>query len=261
LDIVIRSENLIAGIENKIFADIYNDLEDYSNHLQELAKPTGRPPLKIIICLGKEKPANDHGFKIISYEEFFERLLQNLGPAIPHADPQYLSLLLNFIATIRNLKRGTHMDDQTIQFFKDNSKVAFELYVKTDELLREFRSKTKQLRKGLGDLPSNVSCGVWDGTEQESEFHSTVYCDLEVEKGLTIAFDARVTLNGWRINAFPRKENQAQGEVNNWLQKRGIPSLKCSEREWIYAQFDFKEKVETVAKEFRELIVSVHSRV
>lgn len=47
IDIVIQNENLVIGIENKIYASIYNDLENYSNTLNKLKKTS----IKVLLSL------------------------------------------------------------------------------------------------------------------------------------------------------------------------------------------------------------------
>src|SRR5690554_1625033 len=53
IDIVILADNFVLGIENKIDASLYNDLEDYSSTIEDLAKPLGIPTFKIVLSKNK----------------------------------------------------------------------------------------------------------------------------------------------------------------------------------------------------------------
>jgi hypothetical protein len=136
LDIVAHSSELTIGIENKISAPVYNDLKDYSDHLEAKAKASGNPAIKIILCLKKDALVTDHGFKMISYDEFSECLLKKIGPGLLDANPRYLGLLLEFLNTMKNLKTGTHMDAELVEFFKSNSQTV-ELYRQAENMLDE----------------------------------------------------------------------------------------------------------------------------
>jgi hypothetical protein len=81
IDIVLRSESSVIVIENKIYASVYNDLQDYIGFIQRTNK--GKKVYGVVLCL---QPQNQEGifneFKIVTYDEYFGRVLQLLGYAI-----------------------------------------------------------------------------------------------------------------------------------------------------------------------------------
>ena len=155
------------------------------------------------------------------------------------------------------------MDDQMLKFFKDHSATACELYTKTEELVKELRAKTKEFHKGLQKMPKDVMSSKYNDLAEENTLHSTVFCDLEISGDLTIALDARITPQGWKIYAFTRNDSPTiqVSKSNAWLKSRGIKPLRSSEQEWVYAEFKFGESVEVVRKKFEELAIKIHTAI
>ena len=53
IDIVVRTDDLALGIENKIGAKLYNDLGEYAEHVEEIAG-SGRRALLITLTVDDE---------------------------------------------------------------------------------------------------------------------------------------------------------------------------------------------------------------
>ena len=116
IDLVISTDTLIVGIENKIYHELHNDLDDYGQYLAEKAK--GRRVCKIL--LGLNSPNDDQelfGFKPITYQEYFDEVLRRIGPVIIGSTDRYLRFALEVIETVKHLTEGSAMDSQMLDFF------------------------------------------------------------------------------------------------------------------------------------------------
>ena len=119
IDILIRTDSQIIAIENKLDAAVYNPLDEYSEALDEWAKPTQLQTAKVILSLKKEPGAS--GFVCITYEEFFKEIRKLMGNHVSTSCQKWLLYLVDFMCTVENLKEGSDMDlTETDRFFVKN---------------------------------------------------------------------------------------------------------------------------------------------
>src|SRR5439155_24598399 len=83
IDLVIVGDALLVGIENKIYAGLYNPFAEYRKRLEDIAneKEISRENvLMILLSLNPQKSTEGlHGFTPVTYDEFFSVLLRNIG--------------------------------------------------------------------------------------------------------------------------------------------------------------------------------------
>lgn len=114
IDIVIQGNEFVLGIENKISADLYNDLDQYSKTLEETANK--RLCFKIVLALKKEETRA--GFISVTYADFFNKIESNLNKYIYSADSKFLLFLLDFMKTI--IKPNPMKDNEELFNFFNN---------------------------------------------------------------------------------------------------------------------------------------------
>lgn len=147
LDILFRGENFVVGIENKLYADLYNDLNDYSNSIDEEAKKHNKEhKFKIVLSITNKDIPNDNDFKNITYADFFEKINQNLPAYIYNAHPKYLLFLNDFMNTIQ--RPNIMSNQELVTFLQENNEDIDELIQKYDEfkttIFNEFKGKVEQ---------------------------------------------------------------------------------------------------------------------
>ena len=269
LDIVFKNEeSLVGGIENKIRAPVYNDLRDYAEHLNGLAEKTGRPAIKIILCVKKPHLEEDFGFKMVTYEAFAGNILKNIGPKIPGANQLHLNLLLEFMATIENEKHGTHMNPSLLEFFKKNAATAHKFWHDAvPELISEMKDKSREVKNVFEE--SEWAAKVqplkhWDdsGKSYRREFACGVSCRMEVAQHVSLEIEALITLSGWQINAYPVErpdldvvEKFFRGDTR--LSRRADSDWPL----WEYCQPPYEADCNIVAMKFSELVEHVSERI
>jgi hypothetical protein len=223
IDLVIESDDFVLGIENKLFADLYNDLDDYKNYLENKYLRKDRPVYKIVLSLDIIQPTFDnnlHGFKPITYALFFEKVIANIGSYFLTAREPHVIFLRDFIQTIQNLQRQTSMDKQRLIFFHENRQDLAKLLTEVDVLRKDMREKVKQLKEliaeEVGRLPYPVESGLW----RSSDVRDFLWYTVKISDLFWLQVDVVITPAGWRIRFFKRK-----GEINdvkNWINAREI---------------------------------------
>jgi hypothetical protein len=209
LDLVIQTDPLVVGIENKINASDYNDFRDYSDHIDELAEAdhkddkaarTARDAIKILLNLRGIEPSPEHwDFESVTYNDFFKNLRQHLGPKILEADQRYLGYLIDFMTTVQNVMKGTHMNPQLLKFFQENSTLAHRFYLSTVELLDDMKAKIRPLKDMDWPKTTEVKFEDCSGGESVSEFAWWSWCVIDLGNGVELGLQAGLMPNRWEI--------------------------------------------------------------
>uniref|UniRef100_UPI00292DB965 PD-(D/E)XK nuclease family protein n=1 Tax=Pedobacter aquatilis TaxID=351343 RepID=UPI00292DB965 len=124
LDILIKCPDMIIGIENKIYASVYNPLETYAKQIALFGK---KNIFKIILTVRKITDQNEktyianNGFQIVNYTDYFTVIKRNIGNYITNGNPKYLTFIYDFIQTIENMTGENYNNNKLIQFFSNNS--------------------------------------------------------------------------------------------------------------------------------------------
>ena len=119
IDIVVTANNFVLGIENKVEAGLYNDLADYSETIDELAKGHSLPTYKIVLSKDRiSTDINTYGFLNLIYTDLKRKIRTNIGEFTDYSDTKYLVFLLDFL---KNMGDNTMKDNlEVIDFFLKN---------------------------------------------------------------------------------------------------------------------------------------------
>ena len=141
LDLLITCDEFAIGIEMKVNAGLYNDLEDYGK-LITAHKPSGIA-YKVVLSNAQYQP--DAGFVNLRYTNLIPAIKQQLGNYVLAADPKYTAFLLDFLTHVTNYTGGCTMDLELLAFMKDNHKAVTALIAKHDEIHRLLVEKMLQI--------------------------------------------------------------------------------------------------------------------
>lgn len=132
IDLVLETETTVIGIENKIDAGLYNNLEAYLEHLQGLAKSDStedqaselEPRESMLVVLSPREfdvsaPVGRGCFSLL-YEALFARVQLNLGSYLDGADLHWLAIMRDFIENISRMTRVDGMGNDRVQFIAQN---------------------------------------------------------------------------------------------------------------------------------------------
>jgi hypothetical protein len=157
LDILIKNNDWVIGIENKIWANVYNPLEKYGNRIEQYDK---QKDYKIILTLreinnkDELKHIENNGFIILLYTAFFESIKKRIGEYISNGNMKYILYLYDFIQTLENMKGNNIMNKEMDAFFAENID-------KLEELLEDFQEyKNKKYQiviDKIGELKTKIN--------------------------------------------------------------------------------------------------------
>lgn len=221
IDLVIKSENYTIGIENKIHADFYNDFEDYSQYLESISKSADQVS-KILLCLKSPKIPSEklYGFILITYEVFFQKIVENIGSYFLTAQQHHTTFLRDFIKTMQNLDEVTSLDPQRLKYFYDNHDNITLLLDELDMLRKDIQRKVERLNesiavKNISNL--NIQSGVWKPLK---DLIAANWYIIEIDDSFWLQVDFCLTSKGWTGQVWNKK-----GTIQNtieWVNARNF---------------------------------------
>jgi hypothetical protein len=225
IDIVIITDEFVVGIENKIYAGVYNDLDDYSAYLNSMKND--RNLYRVILSI-YSIPSNDSGFVNIRYSEFFSNIDKLIGDYWHDGNQKYLVYLKDFMQTIRRIEGGTKLDNDLANFFNENLD-------DTQNLMKAINEMKKSLRQRVQDLGTRIiydenKCKQWFWRDNDLLLDDLVH-DIYVDDAV-VAIDANTYPVGWSIFIWLRKAGKNslrnKPELATWLTSKGLPESDIS---------------------------------
>lgn len=138
IDITIVTDDFVIAIENKIFADVYNPLEIYREHVKN--KYSDKKNKQFVVLSVKRITALDkierEGFCYVSYADLFRVIKEKIGKYVIGCDQTYLTFLFDFIRTIE--KKYIYNNTEMKQFFLKNRETI-------DKLVEQYEAFKKEI--------------------------------------------------------------------------------------------------------------------
>ena len=187
IDIVARNEEIIIGIENKIKANVYNDLYDYSKTLEKLGKNVA----KIVLSLRKEELEESTGFINITYTELFEKLKPRLEQYENKQSKWYI-YLIEFIKNIEGYEGEKSMETEITEWLNKHKEEVNKFYEIIEIARGNILKKIGQYTEIMEQRGKTIK--TW---QEENSAQATGYIPFD---GYNI--DANLSPEGWRIGAF-----------------------------------------------------------
>lgn len=115
IDITVIADDFVIAIENKIWADVYNPLDNYTTYINSHYK--NKDIKKFIVLSVKNITKSDelnklrkNHFTYINYKDFFTAIKSNLGKYAVNCDQSYLIFLFDFMKTIERKYINNNME-------------------------------------------------------------------------------------------------------------------------------------------------------
>ena len=241
IDLLLESEDLVISIENKIWAYLDNDLDDYYEYTNnKFLIPANKKGLFIILSVREdmENILNNriqaenlhHGkdYVVIYYREFLTKLKQNLGDYITICNPRYSSILTDWILFLD--REGGYMNavsPEEQNFFREKDKELQELICKRNIFLNEKKTKDAGIiAQFCSEL--NVQCKdrwwVFDQTDLGTTFKKgDDNYEIGIESGFDINDKYNIQITIWNPNKTKRKQivNHYREKLRTTFQKEG----------------------------------------
>ncbi len=228
IDLVIESDDFVLGIENKIFAGFYSPFYKYAEHLDKYLQKD-RQVYKVLLSIFPVDTLKVklHGFKPITYQLLFEKVIANIGSYFLTSREPHTIFFRDFIQTIQNLQEATSMDETRLLYFADNHQSISTLFAEAIEMQKDMSKKVKELNEVVLSLAkfSNIDKLI------ESKFFfpspsnrlgaGSCYT-FHTSGSFSLQLDVMLNPKGWYLQFFNRTDRKNHKKVEDWVNPRSI---------------------------------------
>lgn len=261
LDLVIGTDEYLIGIENKIFAWVYNDLAEYAEYLKKRQQDESEQIVKVVLSLKKVedvislKKLEANRFVNVTYPAFFEEIKHNIGFYLNHAHHEYLVHLKDLVKTVENLSINMNTDAPIFKFFAHHEGEIL-------KLIDAYQQESTHLANWITILRSLLNQDFFDTLKypvyQSTWKKTTLYHDISLPDGKIVSVEATLRFKGWFLNVFFR--NIKKGERQEDLLQKLIFFEKSPKGEfggdnpqkYFFRQFSIKTPIEEIAEKMKE---------
>lgn len=246
IDLVIQSNSYVILIENKIYATVYNDLDDYYDHFAQPIQNNQKPNNVYAFVLSLKPISIKHQkYVYIEYEQLFDQVKSRLGEYITRSNQRYLFLLIDFITNIENLKKGNIMDYEFISYVREHINEIEIVNRQLKKIHDDFREVVEKVNAQISEKFQTDKVKTWTWRKLP-DFYDTAVTDIYLDD-VIIAFDSRIRLDGWEFIVFTRK-NKNGFDLNTYLQARGMKYTSEPFNKFkLDMHFDIQEMTDNVA--------------
>lgn len=265
IDILIRSDDHVIVIENKTARNprIDNPFDVYADYQKEIAGNRHKP--KILLTVTPSSAGSEEGFDNITHARLVREIRERMGHHVSDADTRYLTLFLDFLNTLENLKEGTRMDQKLVAFLAKRREYVVDLLTKVEDFNKELDKKGKELRT-LIDVEGheNVEQSFW--CDRKELYYDLIHY-IQISETLTIVLEASIFPEGWQIWMWPRGGDHSvledRSEMKDVLDRLEIPADEYYDEGFLHRlSFDhehhenlgYDEDIDSVAELLQGLI-------
>lgn len=245
IDLLLRNDQINIVIENKIYAGLYNDLDDYYKTASENGK---NKPLGIVLSYYPQEEVNTN-YKFVTYEVFFNCIKKNLGFYVQNANKRYLPFLIDFIDNIENLDWSESMDTEFVEFIRKNKDVAIDFSTKIEELRKELRFQVNSVKQLCEEKIKNKKVII--KTWRSPNLLDAVAVDYYPNENLKITLNSVLDLNNW---SFALWINSKDIKLETYVNKAGLIGKFENGGFKLDKTFDFDEDIEVVSDFIADII-------
>lgn len=188
IDIIIEADNTVYAIENKIGAQLYNDLSVYSKHLEKKYEKNNPNKIKIVLTAHSLSPddkqkASKCGFEEISYKTLFEHVNAILGDYIADGNMKHLTFMIDFMKTLNN-KMNFMENKERAEFFSKNKESVEKMIDQYQKWREEVRKQQFEvIAKLYGKIREETSgkWEIWDNWDLFIKFNDNTEKKIGIE--------------------------------------------------------------------------------
>lgn len=251
IDILVESDESVILVENKIRAATDNPFLDYSRHLDSVAG--GRGKHKLFLTLSPSGgEGNEWGFVNRTHTEFTVQVRSMLGHYVSRADTRYLTLLLDFLNTMENLKEGSRMDDRFRNLLSERGEEVVKLLGDIKVFKDELRGKVRELGS-LVEVGEYGNVKQWFYRESQHVYDALVH-DIGLGDHLPVFIDTTIYPKGWEISLGVR-EGGSEESLRELLRGLAIPFE--NDGELVHSRFAYEEDLENIATVVSHLVSTI----
>lgn len=226
IDLVLYNQNFAIGIENKIGASLYNNLEEYSKTIDKKNENN----YKIVLSVRKEKTRE--GFINVIYKDFFVQVNEILNKKFDVNNKWHI-FLKEFMQTIEKIEGDTIMNNNLIDWYTNNENDIQKLLNAIESIKDYLDKKVDELGEALDEkiISYGYKTGRYNygktGIYNKNRYLDSI-CNINLDKKYHITIDNVKSLNKWiiQINCGTIANRE---KIYNTLKENGIADAKYFE--------------------------------
>lgn len=206
IDILIYDADKAIYIENKVYASLYNDLDDYLKTAKE-----GRNTAFGVILSLFDIQNNENKASYITYDNLFGEVRKRFGEYINNKKLNYLSLMLDFIRNMAELKKGNKMNNEFVAFMKDNHDEVGMLAADIKRFHDDLRKIVENVNNIVLDIKGEllIEQRAW---RRLPDFYDMSISKLSLHNGAVLELDSTLDVHGWSFAIYV-KSNTSSSDV------------------------------------------------
>lgn len=262
IDIVVKTNSFILGIENKIFHTLNNPFKTYAEGLKKIAEDEGKVVFKALLGLNVDEGEKYPGeFIPIKYETFFGEIRSKIGEYIQYSDQKYLTFFIDFINSLEGLTKGVEMDRQEKELFKDKEEFIVAVYNKIVEYQKVLKEQVERVKVFVEKDVDKKICDIGlyrPGIDKGLKY--VLVINIKGETSSIIAVDSVLSPNGWVFEIFPRKQKKIKfEELKRMLEAGGVDYKETKNKRCaVNPNLDFDALPEDVASTISTFIKKLY---
>lgn len=199
LDLVIRTDAATIGIEHKIDAPLYNDLEDYR---RTLIADFDEPVYCVVLSVHGRQTDNPHWLSV-TYNRFWQQVRAQLGLFLNSRNLLHLPQLVSLIEHTEHLNMGTELNEKErflLNHYAQFSQLAFAVSELENKFLRKAHGVYAQFEQAIkedGTLSENIEC--WHYLKKSPQG-----CFVMEFRKISCACDFRLSCEGVHLSLLSR---------------------------------------------------------
>lgn len=115
IDLLLKNKEQAILIENKVYHNLNNDLEDYWSTI----KLTDEKKIGVVLSLHRIPIIAHHGFINITHLSLMKKVMSNVGHYLLKSDPTYLVFLKDLYQNVINMSTKS-IKKEDIKFYREN---------------------------------------------------------------------------------------------------------------------------------------------
>lgn len=239
IDIILTLPSLVITIENKISAHLNNNpLNKYTQYIDKNFRE--RKKLFYILTArtldeGEKTKAKQNKFGVKTYEYLFIHVESLLGKYVAKGNRQYLTFMLDFMQTIRNITKEMELTEFEQKFFAKNKTVIgkmTEKYTKwKNQVLRKRKETTEAIKAKTSSKWNldtykdvflyNLSTKFNEGTQYQIGIES----NFDFDDGNSIGKFC-IFITTWDMESWKPYEDRIREQWKKWKEENPTRNFK-----------------------------------
>ena len=193
IDLVIETRDLVIGIENKVYADLYNDLPNYEAYLKECFD--NKKCILIVLSLSKIVRSKLRGYNNITYNQIITKVNREKSKYI-NQENLYTKQIEDFNSTIENMANYNSLNPDFVKLCeKDHALI--------NNFMKQLQNQTDTVTKLVFRIHDILKADYKELPNPWRNF--VIYRDFVTKSGDVISIDVLFNLIGIEINVWIRE--------------------------------------------------------